>query len=160
MDATVFRDTIVKPALLKLNRWSDAAEKLIMGTAAQESGLKFTRQIGGGPALGYFQMEPATHDDCWTNFINFRASLKSKLLSIRQAQGMPSAAELETDHVYAAAMARVRYMRAPESLPADGKGLARYWKQHYNTPLGAGTISEFIASWNRLLAPKPYDRIA
>ena len=160
MDATVFRDTIVKPALLALDRWSDPAERLVMGTAAQESGLRYTRRLGGGPALGYFQMEPATHDDCWTNFIDFRASLKSKILTLRLASGKPNASEMETDHCYAAAMARVRYTRVPASLPSTGRDIAAYWKLYYNTPLGAGSISEFIASWNHLLTPKPYGKIA
>ena len=159
MEATVFRDRVVKPALLSLSRWSEGAEKLVMGTAAQESGLRHTRQLGGGPALGYFQMEPATHDDCWANFINSRPSLRAKLLAIRSGTGAPRASEMETDHLYAAAMARVRYMRVPESIPSDGRGLARYWKTYYNTVLGAGTMAEFVASWNKLLTPKPYTRI-
>jgi hypothetical protein len=159
MEAVVLRDTIVKPALLALDRWSDPAERLIMGTAAQESGLKYTRQLGGGPALGYFQMEPATHDDCWTNYLKYRSSLQAKVLAVRSASGKPSASEMETDHLYAAAMARVRYMRVPESIPSDGNGLARYWKMHYNTYLGAGTIGEFIVNWNRLLTPSPYSKI-
>jgi hypothetical protein len=160
MDAVVLRDTYVKPALLTLDRWSVRAEMLIMGTAAQESGLTFTRQIGGGPALGYFQMEPATHDDCWTNYINFRASLRSKVLSTRTATGTPNAAEMETDHKYATAMARIHYMRVPASIPTSPRELAAYWKLYYNTPLGAGTISEFVSNWNRLLTPVPYDRIS
>lgn len=159
MDATVFRDTIVKPALIGLDRWSEWAEKLIMGTAAQESHLEYTHQLGGGPALGYFQMEPATHDDCWTNYIDYRASLKAKVIAVRNAPGVPKAADMETNHKYAAAMARVKYMRVSESLPTDGKGIARYWKTYYNTPLGAGTVSEFIANWNRYLAPGLYPPI-
>ena len=159
MDAVVFRDTVVKPALLSLGRWSEAAERLVMGTAAQESGFRHTRQLGGGPALGYFQMEPATHNDCWKSYITFRPSLRAKLLAIRSASGLPTASELETDHLYAAAMARVRYMRVPESIPLDGRGIARYWKTYYNTALGAGTMAEFIANWNKLLTPKPYTRI-
>ena len=158
MDAKEFRDTIVKPALLALARWSEPAEKLLMGTAAQESLLQFTRQLNGGPALGYFQMEPATHDDCWKNYIDYRPSLKAKVLAIRAAHGSPKASEMETDHRYAAAMARVRYLRVPESIPADGNGLARYWKTYYNTVLGAGTIADFIEHWNKLLTPSLYDR--
>ncbi len=160
MDATVFRDTIVVPALTGLNRWSEWAEKLMMGTAAQESGLIYTRQLGNGPARGYFQMEPATHDDCWTNYLNFRSSLRAKVLAVRAGSGTPTAAEMETNHLYAAAMARVRYMRVAESIPTDGRGLARYWKTYYNTPLGAGTVAEFVANWNRLLAPALYPAIA
>jgi hypothetical protein len=33
MDAVAFRDSIVRPALLALDKWSSDAEKLIMGTA-------------------------------------------------------------------------------------------------------------------------------
>ena len=66
---------------------------------------------------------------------------------------------METDHQYAAAMARVRYLRVPASIPSDGRGMARYWKTHYNTVLGAGKIEDFIANWNRLLAPALYEKI-
>jgi hypothetical protein len=159
MDATVFRDTIVKPALVGLDQWSEWAEKLIMGTAAQESHLISTRQVDSGPALGYFQMEPATYDDCWTNYIDFRAALKAKVLAVRAAPGTHQAADLETNPKHAAAMARVRYMRVLESIPTDGQGIARYWKTYYNTPLGAGTVADFIANWNRYLAPSLYPPI-
>jgi hypothetical protein len=65
---------------------------------------------------------------------------------------VPKAEEMETDHIYAAVMCRVRYMRVRESMPSDANGLARYWKQYYNTPLGAGTLDEFRKNWNRLLS--------
>jgi len=66
---------------------------------------------------------------------------------------------METNHQYAAAMARVQYMRVPESIPTDGKGIALYWKTYYNTKLGAGTVADFIANWNRYLAPGLYPTI-
>lgn len=159
MDAVAFRDTIVKPALVILDQWSVPAEMLIMGTAAQESRLRFTRQMGGGPALGYFQMEPATHDDCWTSYINFRPSLRGKVLATRTATNAPRAAEMATDHKYAAAMARIFYMRVPASILASVTDIAAYWKLYYNTPLGAGTIGEFISNWNLLLTPSPYAEV-
>jgi hypothetical protein len=28
-------------------------------------------------------------------------------------------------------------------------GMADYWKQHYNTPLGRGTVEEFISNYQR-----------
>lgn len=158
MDATVFLTTIVRPTLNALATTSEAAEMLLMGTAAQESNLKFTRQIGG-PALGYFQMEPATYDDCWTNFLDFRPALAAKVLAVRTAPGPALAADLETDPQYAAAMARVRYMRVAAPIPTEPKEIAAYWKLYYNTPLGAGTVEAFIANWNRYLAPDPYGPI-
>jgi hypothetical protein len=160
MDATVFRDSFVKPGLLALDAWSPEAEMLVVGTAAQESNLVYTRQIGGGPALGYFQMEPATHDDCWTNYIDFRAPLKAKIMAVRGAAGDPVASEMVTDHKYAAAMARVRYMRVAPAIPTAVRDIAAYWKLHYNTPLGAGSADDFIANWNRYLAPALYPPVA
>ncbi len=71
MDAVTFQTTIVQPVLAALGTWSLESEMLLMGTAAHESLLIYTHQIGG-PALGYFQMEPATHDDCWTNYLDNR----------------------------------------------------------------------------------------
>jgi hypothetical protein len=112
------------------------------------------------PALGYFQMEPKTHDDCWTNSLDFRASLKAKVLAIRTAAGAPKATETETDPKYAAVMARVRYMRVPASILTNPRDIAAYWKLHYNTPLGAGSVSEFFASWNTVLTPQPYAPIS
>lgn len=44
---------------------SMAAEQLLLGTAIQESHLKYRRQIGG-PALGYFQVGTNTQDDIWS----------------------------------------------------------------------------------------------
>jgi hypothetical protein len=160
MDAVVFQTTIVRPTLQALQLWTAEAEMLLMGTAAQESQLTYIRQLGGGPALGYFQMEPATHDDCWTNFLNYRADLTAKVLAVRTASGQPQAIEMETNLKYAAAMARVRYLRVPALIPVLPRDLAAYWKQHYNTPLGAGTMDDFIANWNRILAPNPYATIA
>src|SRR5271167_3363149 len=96
MDAVSFQTTIVKPVLLALGNWTQESEMLLMGTAAQESQLIYTHQING-PALGYFQMEPATYDDCFTNFLDYRAALKAQVLAIRTTPDAPKAADMETD---------------------------------------------------------------
>ena len=59
---------LITSVLKELNLHSDNAVNLLMGTAAQESHLgKYRKQIGGGPALGIFQMEPATFNDIVNN---------------------------------------------------------------------------------------------
>ncbi len=52
---------------------------------------------------------------------------------------------LVTDLAYATAMCRVHYWRRPEPLPnaGDPEGMGEYWKQHYNSPLGKGTVERF-----------------
>ena len=147
-----FQKTVVQEALRRVSHPDLNAEKLLMGTAVHESGgLKFTRQIGGGPARGYFQMEGATHDDCWANYLAFRHTLAAKVRTCLLVGQEPTADILETNHLYAAAMARVRYMRAPGAIPSTGDGIAKYWKDNYNTIKGAGTVGQFKQDWNLYL---------
>ena len=71
-----FRESVIKPTLEKMGLWSESAESLILGTAIQESRLKYRKQIGGGPALGLFQMEPFTHDSIRNDYLDYRKELK------------------------------------------------------------------------------------
>jgi hypothetical protein len=80
IDPRQFRALIVRPALESINLWSQQAEDLVMGTAAQESRLIYLRQLGNGPALGLFQMEPATHNDIWVNFLRWKPSWQNAVL--------------------------------------------------------------------------------
>lgn len=148
----LFRDTIVRPALQAIGQWSEAAEQLVLGTALVESGLRYVRQLGGGPALGYFQMEPDTHGDIWQNFLIYREKLADAVYALIEKPdntGVPSSELLVDNHKYAAAMCRVHYLRAPAPLPApnDLAGMAAYWKRFYNTPLGKGTPLKFMEAW-------------
>ncbi|NML16536.1 hypothetical protein [Azohydromonas caseinilytica] len=150
--ANEFRKGVIKPTLLKIGLWSPAAEELLLGTALKESRLKFRRQIGGGPARGLFQMEPATHDDIWKNFLKFRAKLADQVMGLRSSPGADPIQELTDNDAYAAAMARVHYLRAPAALPPAGdvQAMAAYWKKHYNTVFGAGTAKSYVDAWNEV----------
>lgn len=150
ISASIFRERVVDPALFYLGLRSDAASDLVLGTALAESGLDAIAQ-NGGPALGFFQIEPATHDDLWTNFLRGEPEMHDKLSRIA-AEWPTVAAQLATNALYAAAICRLIYYRRPEPLPAPGDvaGYAAYWKLHYNTPAGKGTPEHFIEAWNRL----------
>lgn len=141
------REYIIRPVLNRLGLYSEAAEELLMLTAATESLCgKFVHQVGG-PALGIFQMEPRTHDDIWDNFLRFKPDLAFRVKHFgRLSQQLPG------NLYYACAMARVHYLRVPERLPSaiDVNGLADYWKAHYNTHLGAGKPEEAIQNYKRL----------
>lgn len=140
LDLTQVKNEIVRPALALLGLGGEAAVNLLTGTALVESGGIYLRQRGGGPALGLWQMEPATHDDCWANFLRYPAQSRLATL-IRTASGCPApvADRLVWDLRYACLMARIRYYRVRAPLPpaTDAAALSRYHKQHYNTPLGA-----------------------
>lgn len=142
LDKTQFRD-LIRRTLQNVDSalCSDAAINLLLGTAAQESKFgEYIRQIRG-PALGVFQMEPATFD-----WLRDKYSLKyPAVLKARMAE------ELEWDLFLSILTARLRYRVIPEALPSssDVLALALYWKQHYNTPAGAGTVEEFIANYGK-----------
>lgn len=138
------RREIVTPVLELIGLGGDAAGSLLTGTALAETGLAYIRQVtdgGPGPALGLWQMEPFTHDDIWATFLPAPrlAGLRRHLLLLR-GQWPAGAAQMASNMAYACAMARVKYYRAPDPLPAatDAVAMCRMWKRIYNTSLGAG----------------------
>lgn len=153
-----FLTYVVRPALgalarVKADMNTPAAENLLVGTALQESDLTYLHQLGGGPALGVMQIEPTTHDDVWTNYLNYREPLADAVRALA-AGGQPSSAQLTWNMGYAAAIARLVFWRAPAALPQadDIEALGQYWKDHYNTAGGAGTAAEWVHKYNQYAA--------
>lgn len=151
MDADIFRRLVIRPVLNELGLWSEAAENLLLGTALHESGgLRHVRQIGGGPALGLYQMEPDTHADLWNNWLSYRPTWADAVQAFA-IEGMPRVDSLLYMPAYATAAARLQYYRKPPALPDahDIPSLAHYWKTHWNTDRGKGTVDQFIDAWSR-----------
>lgn len=149
-----FRNTIITPAIQAINLYSEAASELLLGTALAESRLVWRLQMNNGPARGLFQMEMATHDDIWNNYLKYRSQLANAIKHLKSSPNANPEDELENNDLYAAAMARVHYKRTPSALPGAGDidGMAAYWKQYYNTPLGAGTVSKYVEVWTQTMA--------
>ena len=147
-----FRMNVVRPVLEAISGHSMAAENLVLGTALQESNLHYLRQLAEGPARGLFQMEPATHDDIWDNYLAYRNELAGQV-SAFLVPGRDRVEQLVWNLGYACAMCRVHYQRVPEPLPdaTDIQGLAAYWKRHYNTAQGKGTIQEFAEKFEQAI---------
>ena len=61
------------------------------------------------------------------------------------------AAELASDLWLAIIMCRLRYRIVKDPLPPENDihALALYWKEHYNTYHGAGTVKEFEEKYAR-----------
>lgn len=163
IDINQFREEVVRPTLHDLKMYSPVAENLIMGTAAQESGFSYIKQLGGGPALGMFQVEPATAEDILFRYLKTRKDLRARFERAVQVVpphnidwdnttiGMVSQ-RLVYDLRFGVALCRLRYWMMPEKMPAradDLLGLARYYKAHYNTPLGKATEHEFMSNYRR-----------
>lgn len=139
---------MIEDVLTPLGLFSPAAADLLMGTAAQESRLgSYWFQMGGGPALGIFQMEPATHADLWENYLKYHQPLAVQIKGL--TTGRENEFDLRYNLAYQIAMCRVHYRRFPEPLPKAGDvaALAKYWKKRYNTVAGKGTEAEFIVNY-------------
>ena len=143
-----FREHVVRPTLHDLGLWSEAAENLLVGTAAHESRLQWLKQLGTGPALGLYQIEPATHGDLYASYIDYRPQWRQKLLRL-YGPAVGSDRALIEHMGYATAVARLLYYRKPEALPMadDLPGLAEYYKRHFNTSLGAGTPEQWLSHY-------------
>lgn len=149
MNQNEWRQTIAD-TLKKIGLYSENAVELIMGTFAQESNFKYTRQIGGGPALGYGQMEPATFNDIIANYLKYKPELMGKIM---KACGIVTfKPEILVDNIpLIICMTRIHYLRVSEPLPSyrDVWAMAEYWKKYYNTTLGKGKVEEFVDNYKR-----------
>lgn len=147
LDVGQLKREIVQPTLSAIGLGGIAAVNLMTGIALAESRGTYLCQLNG-PALGLWQMEPTTHDDCWSNFLHAlpQAGLSMRIRALLSPE--PRLIQLVANLRYACAMARVKVLRAPDPLPAatDAAALSAYHKQFYNTALGAAN-----AGANRVL---------
>lgn len=129
--------------------FSEDAVNHVWGTGAHESaGWKYRKQMGNGPALGYFQVEPATFNDICNNFLKYKPKITAKIKLICQVSALNSS-DLYLNDRLAICMCRVQYFRFKEPIPNTIEGYAKLWKLRYNTPLGKGTEKEFIENYHR-----------
>ena len=151
-----FRRLVIVPALTPFpeHMRTDAAVELLLGTALVESQLTFLRQglerisDGRGTALGLYQIEPRTHQDCWLSYLGYRPDLV-RVVGARQSNDA-----LISDLAYATRIARIIYWRSPWPLPQadDIEGLAQLWKTVYNTSQGAGAPEAFVSQYRHAVA--------
>ena len=145
------RENVIRPILKRFDLYSKAAEELLIGTTAVEAiidGEHYLHQIHG-PALGIYQMEPATHNWMCDYILSKRTKFQSLIDWINNTGGF-DVNRLSYDLFYMTIMTRMRYRVVPKALPdeSDITGLANYWKTYYNTEHGAGTVEGFIWKYN------------
>ncbi|QDP52405.1 MAG: hypothetical protein Unbinned96contig1001_22 [Prokaryotic dsDNA virus sp.] len=145
-----FRETVVVRALRHLEPeipYSESAVNLLLMTMAHESkGGTYLKQING-PALGVYQMEPATEKDIWNYYLAYKEDLA---YLVEEICPNPKREELVYNLAYATAMARIHYYRVQEALPDsdDTIALANYAKKYYNTHLGKAKASDYLTAFD------------
>ena len=136
--------TAIERALQRFNLPdSESAVRLLLMIAAHESGGFMYNRQKGGPALGLFQMEPATYSHVIEylkrsgNFPGISRSLPAERMLI--------------DAEFAAGIARVYLWTFPEPLPPadDLQALAAYAKKYWNTEAGAASAEKYLTDFKR-----------
>ncbi len=149
------RECVIRPALDQLKLYSVAAEELLVITCAQESdGGTYLMQNDArgypkGPAMGIYQMEPATYIDLFDNFLAYHRDLWQKIVGPGNVLAMPPTAQMIWDLKYATQIARLNYYRVREALPQDFEGQIRYYKKYWNTDLGAATLGQVRSNYEK-----------
>mgnify|MGYP003365417421 CR=1 FL=1 len=122
-----------------------ARRQLMAGIGNVETGYR-TRRQANGPALGYWQVEPRTHDDLWRNWLGNRLTLahiaRGYLPSQYSASPIGHASAMVLSDSYGLCIAALVFFRSDEPLPArdDPVAQCRAWKRAYNTAAGAGAV--------------------
>ena len=149
------RTAYVIPAMEKLQFYSLNAEHLLMGTAAIESNFVNFVQFGGGPAREMFQMEQVTYLDIVNRYLTMPThnTLRAAAFSLALANP-PTFLELASNHLFAAALARIKYAMIPAPIPATLAEQAQYWWVHYNgrSPNGLKP-ADYLSRWQTYCAP-------
>ena len=128
-------------SLLDWGLHSDKAVELLAMICAHESlGGKHRRQIGGGPALGIFQIEPIAHDDVW------RRSRSIRRNAARYGVTQDINQLVESDR-YSVFVARHILMLDPEPLPQTPQAMAEWCKRRWNTEAGKATVEKYLNDW-------------
>jgi len=127
--------TAINPALAILPMAMDSpkARMMLLATGLQESQFKYRRQMGNGPARGFWQFE---RGGGVKGVFTHHAST-GHLYNLCKARGVPFDiptiwSALETDDVLAAGVARLLYYTDPKPLPEvdDAEGS---WKLYLRT---------------------------
>ena len=146
---------IAEHALYRLDCYSDDGLALVVRTGMAESGYRALRGYGeGNPAIGFWQIEPATMYDMMRNYLSYRPKYKEVL----EGMGM----EFKGDDIEISVMAnmgvqaglcRLHYRRDSKPIPSwdDLEAQGQYWKRVYNTVKGRGTVKHFMKANKNVL---------
>ena len=139
---------IVEYSLYKINSYSDDALALVVRTGMAESGYRALRGYGeGNPAIGFWQIEPATMHDMIDNYLKYRKKYREALQGLgMQFKGDDIEMSVMSNLAVQAALCRIHYRRDKDPIPSwdDLEAQGKYWKKVYNTFKGKGTVGHFV----------------
>ena len=138
-------EVIVDLTLQKMDMKSQDAIAMIMRTGMAETGFRHLKQMGSGPALGFFQVEPKTIMDTMDNYVKYRPKI-GDCLSELGFDKRDVSYRVMSNIALQVAFCRLKYRRDKFAIPPANEieEQAKYWKRVYNTRLGKGTVEHFL----------------
>ena len=141
---------IAEYSLYKLDCYSDDALALVVRTGMAESGYRALKGYGeGNPAIGFWQIEPATMYDMIRNYIKYRPKYRKILETLgMEFKGDDIEMSVMANMAVQAALCRLHYRRDSKPIPSwdNVEAQGKYWKRVYNTAKGRGTVKHFIGA--------------
>ena len=131
---------------------TEEARNLVFETGVAESDYSHLEQIGGGPGISFWQLELGTVCDIWENFILYRKPYIEAMYKLGLIENDLTFSIL-TNISLACAFCRIFYRRMPGPIPGSLPGRAAYWKKHYNTAKGKGSVDRYIATNMKYIDP-------
>ena len=129
------REAIIRPTLEVLGEWSQNAENLLLGTAAQESQLGFRLHSESDNGLGLYRISARTHTQIWDKFLINDPNLASTLRGLASQQQFLKKThhELIVNLSYATGVAWMIYKHHGLILPYNPSvyELAQSWASYY-----------------------------
>ncbi|MHA6493899.1 hypothetical protein ACX0MV_11725 [Pseudomonas borbori] len=139
---------VIRPTLIYLGRHSPAAEALLLGTAASQSGLGAALDDQHG--YGLYRIAALRHQRLWDLHLALDPDLASRVRGLASQHAFLAAPHLEltVNLRYATAIAWMLVEAQTAELPAsdDLRGLAQVWRKVFRPK---GRTSDFIDAWHR-----------
>jgi hypothetical protein len=151
--AKELREYVIRPTLKQIGQYSRAAENLLLGTAAQESGLGSHLKPEHSHGLGIYQISRQRHMKVWDQYLVNLPELASDIRGLASQHEFLEHphAELTTNLSYATAIAWAVYCQSGVVLPQNAdnaEALAQQWLQHFHRT--GGSRREFVKTWREL----------
>lgn len=159
MKPQVLVDYIIKPSLahlatIKLKADSPASRQFMLAVAAIESRCgEYFKQMGNGPALGIWQVEPATSDDIYEHYLSGEIDLRDCIDSMMVQVWHPGVQQHIVSPMYNCAIARMCVYRQADPMPdfGDKDGMWSLYKKYFNSSLGASTYEKWCDCWDEFV---------
>jgi hypothetical protein len=139
---------VIRPTLLYLGRHSNAAEALLLGAAASQSGLG--EALDDKHGHGLYRIAELRHQQLWDQYLARDPDLASQIRGLASQHAFLAAPHLEltVNLRYATAIAWMLIEADNAPLPAanDLPGMARIWRRVFRPH---GRLRDFIGAWQR-----------